>query len=395
MRVAFVSRYPPVHCGVGEYTRMLAGGLKNSSPDVEVTVYSTFEAGREPYVDRVLSVRVRPAYERGTSDYRGLLEALAEDDGADVVHVQHEYGIHGYTRGVVDALAEARRERLARVVLATMHTVYHPQSGRDAALEVQASLGRLDAVVVHSFLQEYELQMQGLPPSKLYRIPHGTLINEYLGHPREALLSRLEEEIGLPARELRGLVLAVPGFLRHDKGLDVLVEAIDMIGGDGGVTVVVAGEVWSRDAAEPLSGAGGIVHVDRYLSHDQILRLVAAADGVVLPYRDKPGAYAVSGVLHLSMGSLKPIIGTRVPRLVELYQHAPGLTVPPRDPEALARMIKWLRENYDLAASYMSDVYAYAARTQWPRVARRHLLLYRSLLGGERPRLGALAGLYD
>ncbi len=75
----------------------------------------------------------------------------------------------------------------------------------------------------------------------------------------------------------------------------------------------MAGEVWNGEAARSLREAPSVVHVEKYLSHDQILKLAALADAIVLPYRDKPGAYAASGILHLSMGSLKPIVGTRVP----------------------------------------------------------------------------------
>ncbi|MEB3778913.1 MAG: group 1 glycosyl transferase, partial [Desulfurococcales archaeon] len=122
-------------------------------------------------------------------------------------------------------------------------------------------------------------------------------------------------------------------------------------------------------------------------SGDEILMLAALADAIVLPYRDKPGKYSVSGILHLSMGSLKPIIGTRVPRLIELYEYAPRLTIPPRSIEDLASMIKWVRDNYDLAVSYTSSIYSYAASTQWPRVAYSHLRLYKSLLSAvkEKP----------
>ena len=83
------------------------------------------------------------------------------------------------------------------------------------------------------------------------------------------------------------------------------------------------------------------------------------------------------------MGSLKPIIGTSVPRLIELYQYAPRFIVKPNDPKELAFKIKWLTENYELAVAYASTLYSYAVRTQWIRMARRHLALYNALLGKE------------
>jgi hypothetical protein len=46
---------------------------------------------------------------------------------------------------------------------------------------------------------------------------------------------------------------------------------------------------------------------------------------------------------------------------------------------ALAQLLEWLIENYDYAVAYMSGLYSYAVRTQWIRMARRHLQLYRRL----------------
>ena len=40
------------------------------------------------------------------------------------------------------------------------------------------------------------------------------------------------------------------------------------------------------------------------------------------------------------MGGLKPIIGSRTPRLVELYQFAQRLTVLPENPGDLAKKIR-------------------------------------------------------
>ncbi|MEB3773949.1 MAG: glycosyltransferase [Desulfurococcales archaeon] len=372
-RVGFVSTYPPVHCGVGEYTRMLISGLKRVSPGIDVVVFQVRES--KGFIDRELGVRVIPSFDRGSSDYSSLLEALEEVGGVDVIHVQHEYGIFGRTTAILDSLEEAKRRGLASLAIVTMHTT--DRIGPRQSLEFQSQLNRVDAVVVHSVLQEFELQAQGIEPYKVWRIPHGTLINPYLDNPRHLLLDRL----GLEDDVIDGFLLVTPGFIRRDKGLDILMNAVKHL--KRRVRVLVAGE--KSDAGLTLYETGELVVLEKYLSSEEILMLAALADAIVLPYKDRPGKYSVSGILHLSMGSLKPIIGTRVPRLIELYQYAPRLTVPPRAPILLAERINWLMENYDLAVAYSSNLLAYAARTQWPRIARRHIDLYKMLLAGEKP----------
>lgn len=384
MRVAFVSRYPPVHCGVAEYTRLLAHALLSVEPRLEVYVLSTREAGGEPYREQP-GVRVVPSYERFDASYSGLLDALAEIGGVDVLHLQHEYGIYGDTPRVVEAMLEARGEGLARSVVATLHTVYHPYGAAEKPerLELYRVLQDADAVVAHSYLQEFELYSQGLSPRLVNRIPHGTLVNPYLDVDRP----RLARGLGVDPASLQGVVLAIPGFLRPDKGLDTLLEAARSLARRGvEFTLVVAGEPQGARGGEVLEQlrearetTEWLLHIDRYLSGDELLKLTALADALVLPYRDPPGKYAVSGILHMSMGSMKPIVGTRVPRLVELYQYAPRLAAPPGDPAGLAQLLEWLIRNYDYTVAYMSGLYSYAVRTQWIRMARRHLQLYRRL----------------
>jgi len=227
---------------------------------------------------------------------------------------------------------------------------------------------------------EFEIQHQGVDPLIIRRIPHGTLLNPYLGHPRYKLLRDLE----LGDNVLKGLTLSLFGFLRKDKGLDMLLEALKETDyGKDSMSVIIGGELKDRELLEQiedLSRRVKLTFIRRYLMSDEILKIASIADIILLPYRDKYGVYSVSGILHLSMGSFKPLIGSRVPRLIELYQFAPRATVPPKKPAELTKKIRWMIENYDYAVAYMAHLYSYAVRTQWLRMARRHLNLYHELL---------------
>ena len=381
LNIGFLSRYPPMHCGVGEYTRMLVSALKSVAPWTRITVFTSTLIGEEPWVDEELGVDVIPSFTEKGLDYSKLPDLIAERGGVDILHVEHEYGIFGTSRELINVLEKLRDEGLVKKTVITMHSVLHPYSGRLEEVSFQRELNRFDAVIVHSVPQEFELQWQGIEPRRIHRIPHGTLINPYLGYPKN-LLAR---SLGLNEEELRGLVLVVPGFLRPDKGLDILFNAIGYMG-DLNSTIVVAGEPRDKSIIELIEDARtrlNIVLIEKYLSNEEILRVIGLADILVLPYNDKPGIYSVSGILHLSMGGLKPIVGSRTPRLVELYQYAPRLTVPARAPRELAEKIRWVTNNYDYAVAYMATLYSYAARTQWHRMARRHLNLYTKLLAGK------------
>ncbi len=362
-----------MHCGVAEYTRMLITFLRSVAPSIKVYVFSTNESLGTEYIEGESNVRVIPCFRRFESDYTSLLNALESIGSLDLIHIQHEYGIFGYSLSLLKALQEAKELGLIKKIVITMHTVQHPLSGDFKAINFQRSLAKfVDLVIVHSRLQEFELQVQGVNIGKIVRIPHGTLLNPYLGMPKDKLLA----SIGVKGRLGRPL-LVLPGFIRKDKGVDVLINALDIL--NKKPILVVAGEPRDEDVLELIKDRKYVVLLSKYLSSDEILRVTASADIIVMPYRDRPGTYSVSGILHLSMGALKPIVGTRVPRLVELYENANKLTVTPEDSKELAKVINWVLNHYDYAVVYASSLYSYAVRVQWARMARRHLRIYRRI----------------
>jgi len=358
---------------------MLVSSLYSINRDLDVSVIATELSDTEPYREPISGAPVYPVLRERSNDYTKSLDVLAEKNGADILHIEHEYGIFRDGLGLLGVIEEAKKERLTKKVVVTLHTVYHPSSGRSDALFFQKNLRTniIDKIIVHSRLQEFELEAQGVPMDKIIRIPHGTLINPYISVPRDKLC----ESLGIKGERLHGIILVTPGFIRLDKGLDVLLNALAGIRFP--YTFIVAGEFKNPEIRELVESNGNTIVIERYLSHEEILKLIALSDMLVLPYRDKPGTYSVSGILHLSMGSLRPIIGTRVPRLIELYTRAPRMCVTPGSAKDLERRLNWAYDNYDLAAAYMSELYAYAARTQWIRMARRHLVLYKKILARE------------
>ena len=377
LRIAYVSTYPPVHCGVGEYTRLLTIAIRNTST-AEVVVLAEEGVGRD-FEDLEAGARVIPAFKRSdASSAERILDALSLVGGVDVLHVQHEYGIIPWTSRLLETLDIARRERLARSIVVTLHTVYRGSTLEGAEEFQRGALNTADAVIVHSPVQEFELHAEaGGYPTNLYRIPHGTTVNPYLGKPRRILAAQL----GIPLSLLKRRLIAFPGFIRPDKGLDTLAGALRILGRDA-PALVLGGEPVGG-GLEAFEGLEEVHVIPRYLSASEIMMLAAISDAVVLPYRDPPGKYAVSGVLHLSIGSLKPVIGSSVPRLYELYTLTPRLVFRAGDPGDLAAKLRETLDaaGYDNMVTYASPLYSYAVRTSWPRIARRHLALYERILG--------------
>ncbi len=380
MRIAYLTTYPPTECGVAEYTNYLVRAMLKVEEDVDVTIIGDeVTAGRKENRLHVIN-----GFTRGSSLYEDTLQAIRDLGPFDVLHVQHEYGLFPPRPQFLEFLKECRK--YCRSVICTLHSVYHTKMGKELIEHQQGIVSLVDEVIVHSDLQEFELWIQGADLRKIERIPHGTHINPYVGRiKKEDFLKELGVE------DFEGFLLANPGFLRKDKGLDVLVRAIEIVRDRFDLKLVISGIEQGKHGEGVLDSMkidgkipDYVILIHKYLSHEELEKLLAVADLVSLAHRDKREKYSVSGVLHLAFGSFKPIVGTRIPRLVELMELLPQVTVPPGDVENLAKRLLFVLDNLKDFERIFKPVFEYAQNTSWERSAERHFMIYNSVLARKR-----------
>ncbi len=382
-KIAFISTYPPEECGIGEYTYFLVNALKTIF-DGEIAVFSNIVSniGVREYPK---GVKVIPSFWRGKPIYNIALENIRKTGPYDVIHIQHEWGLFPEPFEFLRFLSKLRKH--AKRVVITLHKVLHVLNSKVRNVKkYHRELSEIvDLIIVHSVLQEFELWSQGLELESIVRIPHGTLTNPYISEPKEKLI----ESLGLDGSISSKIVLTTPGFLRIDKGLDVLFrtfERIRRVRND--VVLIVSGNYQGKQSVLEklrriieLYGAEvpSVVLIRRYLRTDEILKLIAASDIIILPYRRARGEYSVSGILHLALGSFKIIVGTRVPRLVEYYQLMPSLFAPPERDDILARIVLDVLENYrKVYREFKLAITSFVEKTSWINVAKKHLEAYYS-----------------
>ena len=387
-KIGYLSTYPPAECGVGEYLYFLIRDMRDHNIFTgEIVVFSNKQQNAI-HPRRDINGLIIPSFKWGASEYSELLKNIKKNSPFDIFHIQHEWGIFPKTQEFLDFLNEVRR--YARKIVITLHTVYHATYGEVENIDkYHRELSEIvDAIIVHNILQEFELRAQGVDASKIHRIPHGTTVNPYISESRENLAKKL----GLNIKNK--FVIVSPGFLRRDKGLDTLAEAINYIVNEKGrdnVLLILTGAIqgglanlrYVRKVREYIRSnklSKNILFIEKYVYRDDILRSLALSDVVVMAYKLREGKYCVSGILHQALGSFKPIIGTRVSKLVEYYQLVPELVVNPGDHRALGDKIIYVMDNYNEALGMMKTVREYVKKTSWINVARKHIKLYRKLL---------------
>lgn len=377
MRIAYLSTYPPTPCGVAEYTRYLSESMLLTG-NVEITIFS--DRNYKENLEKDKTIEVIPCFDGGISDYDELIVAIKNYGPFDIIHVQHEYGIFPRSKDFLKLINLMKK--YAKAIVITPHTVLHYSHPQGAVMYQRRMLRMFDIVIAHSSLQEFEISMQGVPYSSVMKIPHGTKINSYVGKiSREQLVNHFGIE------DKGEFLITTAGFLRYDKGLDVLVRALDIVRKSYDVRLVVVGieqGKYGRGVMDTIKIDGKIPDyvsvIRRYPDREELEMLLATSDLIVLPYKDRPRRYAVSGAFHLALGSFKPIIGTKVPRLIELYEIAPELVVAPGKHEELAAKIIDFIENTDDYVTYLKMLKEYAIYTSWEKVALRHINVYKSII---------------
>ena len=128
------------------------------------------------------------------------------------------------------------------------------------------------------------------------------------------------------ARSAGSLRVLCFGRLLPYKGLDLLAEALTMLGRYPGLEVRVVGSGPENPVLDALRALPGVSVENRWVAEDAVGALLAWSDAMVLPYREA----SQSGVAAAALASGRRVLATRVGGLTEqLAGHALALLCEP------------------------------------------------------------------
>jgi len=200
MRIIYISTFPPTECGIATYTNYLQKEIK--AKGVEVYIISQIGAKGD---------NVFEAYSPDDKDIAYKLFHLVSKLTPDLIHIQHEFGLFGYDRGVqvVDFLL---RCKLASIpVVTTLHTVYKNPGWKERVISSEI-LKLSKAIIVHEKYQTEFIESEYKCLNPIHVIHHG--------------VRELKEIEG--AKELLGLsgkkVVLLAGYFRTTKHFEKLID---------------------------------------------------------------------------------------------------------------------------------------------------------------------------
>jgi glycosyltransferase involved in cell wall biosynthesis len=126
--------------------------------------------------------------------------------------------------------------------------------------------------------------------------------------------------------------------------------------------------------AAELGVAQNLQFIDRFVSRDELVGLIAAADLYTTPYVNE--AQITSGTLAYAFGMGKPVISTPYWHAAELLAENQGVLVPFRDSNALAEAALRLLEDSSLTQGMSRRAYQKGRAMTWEAIGRTYAAIF-------------------
>ncbi len=368
-RIAVVGNYLPRRCGIATFTTDLCDALHAEYGTTELLALPVNDT-EEGYA---YPARVRfELSEDNLASYRQAADFL-NFSNVDLVCLQHEYGIFGGPAG--SHILELLR-RLRMPFATTLHTALRePNPDQRRVMEEITTLS--DRLIVMSQQSAEILQeVFHVPPGKIDLIPHGIPDLPFTDP------SFYKDGFGTEGKE----VLLTFGLLSPNKGIENVIKALPQIlARHSNVVYMVSGVThphilrregdkyrqYLQNLAKELGVEANVIFRNRFVSPEEMVELIGAADIYITPYKHK--AQVVSGTLAYALSAGKAIISTPYLHAVELLDEERGALVPFDDPEAIAAKTVELLDNATARHAMRKRAYLYGRDMVWSRVAQKYM----------------------
>ncbi|MGP6156725.1 MAG: glycosyltransferase family 4 protein [Vulcanimicrobiaceae bacterium] len=368
--------YPPRECGIATFTRDVVECFDRAFGTTSSVVAIDEPGGENRSHERRVFARLQ---QNDRSSYRRVARAV-NAHRAELVNVQHEYGLFGGPDGVwfLDFL-----EALEKPAVVSMHTVL-PEASESHCDVTRRICDRADAVVVLSQTgKDILVNSYGADPGKTRVIHHGVPDVPFRS------TENAKAAFGVGQRT----VISTFGLLSRGKGLEFAIEAMRRVVKSHPEALYLIlgethpsvrrheGESYRESLVAKIAEYGLQNHValvDKYLEFEELMNYLGATDIYVTPYLNP--VQIVSGTLAYAVGAGKAIVSTPYLYAQELLAERRGFLVPFRDADALAERLEMLLDDPWLCRATERRAYRFGRQMTWPHVAQAYGKLFAGVL---------------
>jgi glycosyltransferase involved in cell wall biosynthesis len=368
-KIAFLGDYLPRKCGIATFTQNLREAVTQQYPDTENFVVPVNDLP-EGY-DYPGEVRFE-FNENELLSYRRAADYL-NFSNADVVCLQHEYGIYGGPAGSF-ILALLRDLRIP--VVTTLHTILeNPSADQRRVLEelcvLSARLVTMSERGSRILRENYKIQAE-----KIDLIPHGIPDMPFVDS------NFYKDQFGVEGKH----VLLTFGLLSPNKGIEnvlrVLPEVVKsvpnlvyiILGATHPNLLREDGETYRLSLermAQDLGIKRNVSFYNRFVELEELKTFLSVTDLYITPYQN--AAQTTSGTLAYAFGCGKAVISTPYWHAEELLGEDRGVLVPFGDSNAMAKAIIGLLQDDTRRHAMRKRAYLLGREMVWSKVAEKYM----------------------
>jgi glycosyltransferase involved in cell wall biosynthesis len=375
-QICLIGSYPPRECGIATFTNDLKQSLSTPEERLQTHVVAiSGAADKFQYPDEV-TFEIRQNH---LTDYRLAAEYI-NFSGADIINLQHEFGIFGGPEGVY---ITNLLDNLRAPVLTTLHTVLPepPPALRNSLIRVADLSDHL--VVMNSKAIPILRDVYGILERKVSVIHHGVPDVPFIDP------NYYKDNFGVEGR----MVLLTFGLLNRNKGIELMLQALpEIVSRHPEVVYIVLGathpEVKRRQGEEyriflqrlvrQLDLEKHVIFHDRYVSLTELCEFIGACDIYVTPYQSRD--QIVSGTLAYAIGMGKAVVSTPYLYASELLADGRGRLVNFGETKSLSDTLNELIENEAERHQMRKRAYEYGREMTWSQVGLRYRELFERVL---------------
>jgi len=364
----YLSTALPRRCGIATYTADLTKAVEGAvGPDSYRLIALSDQPEGYDYTGPV-DFEVR---ENRLDDYAQAAEYV-NFSSADVLSLQHEFGIYGGQAGshILELL-----DRLKKPVVSTLHTVERsPSSQRREVL--QAVCQRSQRIVVMNPIAVDMLESTyGADRDKIAVIHHGVPDVPFLDP------AYYKDTLAIADRTL----LLTFGLLHPGKGIEVAIRALPkvverhpeivyiVLGATHPAVKRQSGESYRISLERLVShlGLDNHVHfVNRFLNAQELYEFILASDIYLTPYLAED--QMTSGTLAYAVGMGKAVVSTPYWHAKALLADGRGVLVDFNDTDAMSQAVVDLLDNDAKRHAMRKKAYKFARDMVWSECGKRY-----------------------
>ncbi len=368
-KIAFLGNYLPRKCGIATFTSDVLSAVAAEHPGNQCFAVPVNDIpGGYEYPGEVrfeIEEQDLLSYQRA-ADFLNI-------SNADIVCVQHEFGIYG---GLAGGHLLALLRELRMPVVTTLHTVLREPNAEQRRV-VQELIARSTRLVVMTERGQQMLQeIYQAPAARIDLIPHGIPDMPFVDP------NYYKDQFGVEGR----LVLLTFGLLSPNKGVEHVLNALpEILAEFPHVVYIVLGATHPnlvreqgesyRLSLERLAKKNKVqkhvIFYNRFVELAELKEFIGAADLYLTPYLNE--AQITSITLAYAFGAGKAVISTPYWHAAELLADGRGVLVPFRDASAIAREVIGLLRDEMRRHAMRKHAYKLGREMVWSNTARLYM----------------------